>query len=127
MGDGPALQFQVGLPNGCPPADAKLGPLEVFRAVEVFPSQDEFWTARESNKFVGSNECLRSGISVLPDLPAVRHHQVLFPWRTVTIHAVLTHEHGMTMPTPSRKQPAHLTWWPPDGLNRVSIFSVHKA
>jgi hypothetical protein len=113
-------------PKDCPPADAESGPFQCFRAVKAFPDPNEFRSSYESNLFKNVCPCRRRGLSILSSLEAAEHHQELFKDRKVIVTANLLPEHGVVKATPTRDQPNHYTWWPPNGLNRLAPFSKHE-
>ena len=119
-------RFPTEWPANCPPADAVEGPLTVFRAVKDFPNDhDEFKSASETGKHKNACPCQRLGISVQETLRDALHHREAYPYRGNIIVGVIGREHGNAKATPTKKQSGHWTWWPSEGLDRTSIFTLH--
>lgn len=122
-----AVKFPSDWPENCPPSDAVECGMEFYRAVEAFPDAAEFKTAFQNGKFKKVCPCLRRGLSVLESLQAALHHTSLFPKRKIIILALVDQQHGKAKSTPSKTQPKHWTWWPPEGLDPISVFKVHEG
>jgi hypothetical protein len=126
MSDG--LAFPADWPQPCPPEDAVPANQVVYRAVGSDPpTAEDFLSYREEGKSVRNPQmaCLACGISVLPRREDAEHHLKLFPARGPYIaEGVLTPDHGKTKRTPSLQQPAHITWWCYEGVNRSEAFHV---
>jgi len=119
------LQFPSDWPNGCPPDDAVDAAGEVFRAVKHEPPGDEdFASHHETGKLPKAPACLRCGLSVFREIRDAVHQRQLIPkLGSLIAQATLQADHGKTKLTKG-KQPTHTTWWPYEGVNRASLFSV---
>ncbi len=72
----------------------------------------------------GVAACTRHGLSVFPSSPACRHQANLFPHLGRKVGcAELEPIHGVIAPTPSKSNPAHMTWWSYEGVDRHVLFT----
>lgn len=73
----------------------------------------------------GDGTCTRHGLSVFPTLKGCQHQRDLMPFLGQHIGvASLSIEHGKLAPTPSGKNPEHMTWWSYEGIERHALFSI---
>lgn len=119
-------RFPTDWPADCPPQAAQEANQAVFRLVkEEPPSAGDLASHHETGKLPGACPCLRCGLSVLPSLDDALHQRDLMPKLGDHIaQAQLQPMHGKTQHTPSRRLPAHLTWWPAVALERHTIFQI---
>jgi hypothetical protein len=72
----------------------------------------------------GLGACTRHGLSVYLAEKHCQHAITLLPrLGPFIVAADLTPQHGVVMPTPSKRFPHHHTWWPPEGLTRHTLFA----
>ncbi len=119
------------MPDGCPPAQAILGPKRLFRLVrnEVFDESD-FMTTREENKFKNGDPCRRCSISVLENENAARIMRKAIPnlAHTKIACGIVPQGAGKVMHTPSHASQFHWSWWPTDDIVRSAYFELlHEA
>lgn len=117
--------FPHNWPADCPPADAADGAGDVFRIVKHDPLIDDDMASHfETGKLRRAPACLRCGLSVFRERgDAVHQRQLLPKLGNMIAKATLKAEHGKTKRTKGQ-QPTHTTWWPYEGVNRRSLFSV---
>ena len=123
-------QFPKDWPPGCPPPEAVPAKGVVYRTCGSSPpSSDDFKSYLEQGKAPNACRCQRAGISVFRDFHDATHHASHFPRSGGLVSKCeLKPEHGKMKPTPSSKTgPSHTTWWPVEGLERASIFSLVKT
>lgn len=100
----------------------------VFMAFQSTPATaEQCKNQAEKNKAlnaVGEGVCTRHGLSVFPSMDSCTHLVKLFPRLGPYVgKADLTQLHGKIAETGSSKNPAHMTWWPYEGVNRHSLFN----
>ncbi|WP_139826441.1 hypothetical protein [Derxia lacustris] len=121
--------FLNGLPNGCPPESdlAGVSAYMIFRD-SVVSTHDCLSQAEKGRAInaVGPAACNRHGLSIFPDVESCLHQQKLLPHlgRYIGVAYLNAEKHGRIVPTPSRKSPAHITWWPYQDVQRHSLFAV---
>lgn len=121
------MSFPSSLPLNCPlPSAIDCGQV-VFMAFQSQPvTSEQCQTQAERNRAVnavGDAACTRHGLSVFPTLVSCTHHVKLFPRLGPYVgKANLTSPHGKIAATGSAKNPAHMTWWPYEGVKRNSLF-----
>ncbi|MBF0437279.1 MAG: hypothetical protein HQL77_18205 [Magnetococcales bacterium] len=113
-------------PKDCPPGKSRLPQNEsVYRVVKKDPpSNKDFQSMAELGKMPTADPCLRVGVSVLKTWAGAEHHRKLFPSGKFIACAMLKVDDGRVLDTPTEKFPEHVTWWPPQGLKRESLFRV---
>ncbi len=120
-----ALNFPQDWPEDCPPVTAVDAAGEVFRLVKSNPvTAEDMSSHKETGKLLKAPACLRCGLSVFRELEDAIHQRRLIPKlgdfvATATLDAAM----GKTLPTAGR-QPTHTTWWPYEGIDRASLFSI---
>jgi uncharacterized surface anchored protein len=109
------LQFDNGIPDQCPPAEAVDATGEVFRAVPDESLQPDHFVSwiKAKKKSAKPKDCRHWGLSVWTSLEAVQHA------RKVNSHmcdqyiakGALKAGDGRLAPTPTANQPMHHTLW----------------
>jgi hypothetical protein len=99
---------------------------EVFRIVKSNPpTEDDFRTHEERGTRSKDSPCLRCGLSTFRNRPAVEHKVRLLPVLGKFIaRGTLDPTAGLTKPTGGQ---THTTWWPFEGVKRVSYFCVDQG
>lgn len=121
------MNFPSTLPPNCPLPSAIDCQQVVFMAFQSTPATaDQCKTQAEKDKAlnaVGDGVCTRHGLSVFPSFDSCIHLVKLFPRLGPYVgKAGLTPPHGKIAETANTKNPAHMTWWPYEGVNRHSLF-----
>lgn len=126
----PALMnWPADYPPNCPPPNSSPATGEVFRYIEgEDPESDDFRSYKESRptEDFGRNECRSRGVSVyrdLADLAALARRNAAYRAKRVAV-ATLTPDSGVTLPTPNRNSPSHVTWWVPRAVEASALFHV---
>ena len=120
-----ALNFPKDWPVDCPPVNAVDAAGAVFRLVKSNPvTSGDLSSHKETGKLPTAPACLRCGLSVFRALEDAIHQRRLIPKlgdfvATATLDAAM----GKTLLTAGR-QPTHTTWWPYEGIDRASLFSI---
>lgn len=120
------MDFPNDWPKDCPPGKSRLPQnLTVYRAVKNSPpTNKDFQSQAELGKMLEGDPCLRLGVSVMKTRSGAEHYRKLFPSGKFIASAVLKVEDGRVLETPTKKFPVHVTWWPPQGFERESLFHV---
>lgn len=118
--------FSENWPDGCPPKEAEDADGLYFRIGKSNPPADnDFKSHEEMGKQLGGDECMRRGLSVFGEIEDARHLMHIFPKIGSYVYsAQLQPKDGKIKPTPSRKHPSHITWWPYSGIERASLFRL---
>jgi hypothetical protein len=130
-GDSDALpipKWPPHFPDDCPPQDAFVASGAVFRAVKADPlSANDFLSYLEEEKPIrnATKRCQASGVSVQRTLEEARRHLATLPgvYKYIAAATLMT-AHGKMKPTPNKKWPEHLTWWPFAEVVRQAAFRV---
>ncbi len=113
-------------PDDCPPVAAITANGTYYRTVKNCPpsSTDFISYLEEGKKIVGSHKtCIACGISIFKSIRDAHHHQELFPAKKLSVSvANLVPKDGLTLDTPSRQYPNHVTWWPEKETIRHQLF-----
>jgi len=122
------MMFPEELPQGCPLPAAQDCSGSIYMISENIPVQESnFQSQAERGRALaatGDAACTRHGLSVFPTYESCAHHKLLFPrLGEHIVSAKLEPSHGKLMKTPSRSNPAHMTWWPYKGVTRSALFS----
>lgn len=119
------FRFPADWPENCPPNDAVDADGIVFRIVKAKPvTADDMASHHETGKLLKAPACLRCGLSVFREIQETLHQRQLFPkLGNLIAIATLQATHGKTKLTDG-KQPTHTTWWPFEGIDRASLFSL---
>jgi hypothetical protein len=109
------VKYLEDLPDTCPPADAENVDRELFKAIDGNrPREKDFKSFAERKRpGIDPEECDSWGLSVWPDMVAVRHALRVYPTfrRKSIIRFTVTKQDGCLKFTPSKKQPDHHTFW----------------
>jgi hypothetical protein len=122
-----ASRFPKDCPSDCPPDAAQDATSIVYRTVKANPpTAEDFLSYLEEGKRVSkAKRCGACGLSVMLSLEDARHHRDVLPWLSKFVsRGTLCREHGKTMPTPSDTYPTHAEWWPYEGVERHTLFTV---
>lgn len=119
----------VHLPPGCPPGDAEACTGEIFRLVPVLPLNDKGFVSQFDlyPSQTWEDECMARGLSVrLSYESATRlRNRVRGLRKFKIVVACLETPVGMIRQTGSDQE--HYTWWPEDGADLLSLFTVHAS
>ena len=113
-------------PAGCPPEDAHTEEQLLFRFCSgTCPEQDDFisYYMKEPQKYKGNMKAY--GLSVMKSREDCFAAFRKFPWvrNYHSIASGLTNDQrGSCKATPSRQNPAHVTWWVCKDVNPFSFF-----
>lgn len=108
----------------CPPAEAEDANGLIFRVVKTDPPTMEDMKTYEELGIKYGPLCKRRGLSVFKDVRAAMNCVDLFgQFGNLIAAASLNPEHGKVGPTKTKTQPEHHTWWPCQGIDRVSPFT----
>jgi hypothetical protein len=123
------MEWPSHFPGNCPPSGGKPAQGFVYRFTEsAEPTPDDFRSFKElrPEEDFGSKECQSCGVSVFTDLAEVEAMARKIPAYSTKYAAggILTHELGITLPTPSRERKSHVTWWIPRGVEPWLAFRV---
>ena len=115
--------------NGtCPPDDAEVANCIIYRAVENDPpAYDDFLSYVKAGKVTPIKaKCDDWGLSVWCDLDAVEHARNVIPHFQERFIAAgeMDADHGVLKASPSKKQPAHFTFWTYVNVELASEFNV---
>jgi len=118
-------QYPQNWPGDCPPPAAEPASGIYYRAAKANPpDSDEFKTYAELGRLPNADLCKRSGLSVFRTREDADHQTRLFPKHgTLIFQGELTAEHGKTQATKGTL-PSHTTWWPCEGLDRATLFTL---
>ena len=116
-------------PNDCPPSKAGPAGGTVFRLVRNNPpTRDDFvpLVLEQPEREFGKRLCQACGVSVYTDIEDVRRLQARVPGhRSKSIaKGELSPDMGLMMPTPTRKESTHTTWWLFEGVDPSPAFEV---
>ncbi|MDD4964036.1 MAG: hypothetical protein PHI11_08985 [Gallionella sp.] len=126
--DKESMNFPSNWPSNCPLQSAVDCQHTVFMAFTSKPATaNQCKSQAERNRAqsaIGDGACTRHGLSVFPSFNDCKHQVALLPHLGPYIgKAYLTASHGKIAETPARRNPAHMTWWPYQGVDRHSLFS----
>ncbi len=119
------MVFPPGWPENCPPRAAAAPSSAYYRVVKTNPpSPDDFKSYSESGTVrKGGDLCKRCGLSIFDNWEGANAARLNFPALGEHIACGnLNAVHGKIMQTGAN--PHHCTWWPYDGLDRLSLFEV---
>lgn len=111
----------------CPPVEAKPVKCELFRGIPELPMTEEHFMAHpEVGKPCNPKKCTHWGLSVWTHEDDALHALELFPsmenWRIA--RGTVSHNDGVLLGTPNKRQPEHHTFWKSFGLSIVGKFSL---
>ena len=116
------MSFPADWPEGCPPDDAEDANGEVFRIVKSDPPTAADFQSYHEMGMARGYPCRRCGLSVFRSRSDAEHASRAFRnLGKVITEGMLLPEHGKTKQT---GRPSHTTWWPYEGVHRVSLFVV---
>lgn len=116
------MSFPADRPQGCPPTDAEDANGEVFRLVKTDPPTAADFLSYHEMGITRGDPIRRCGLSVFRDRADAEHASRAFPnLGNVIARAVLELGHGKTKQT---GRPTHTTWWPAEGVDRATLFTV---
>lgn len=123
-----SMNFPSNWPFNCPLPSAVDCQHTVYMAFTSEPATaDQCKSQAEKNRAItasGDAVCTRHGLSVFPSFDACRHQVNLLPHLGPYIgKADLTAPHGKIAETPSNRNPAHMTWWSYQGVDRPALFA----
>lgn len=121
-------KFPANFPHDCPLTNAVDCSQTAFMLFNSSPVTEQLCkTQAERNRAAnatGEGQCTRHGLSVFPTRESCVHQFRLFPFLGPYIgKAVLSPCHGKIAPTPSTRNPEHMTWWSYEGVMRAPLFS----
>lgn len=117
--------FPAGLPQDCPPRDARAGN-HVFFVVHQSnpPSADDFRTAHANGRYINACPCERMSNSVMASEKDARHLIKAHPMRYKHVsRGNVLPNHGVWRSSPSRTHASHHSLWLYDGVVMHSIFT----
>jgi hypothetical protein len=119
--------YADGVPDGCPPVDAKPVNMLIYRGIKVSPiSERDFKSHREMNATCTLDECQCWGLSVWTSPEAVAHarktQRFFRKWHIAA--GTVDFSDGVLKATPSEPQPEHHTYWKQKDCNLSSKFQV---
>ena len=127
------MQWKANLPNDCPPANANFCHGSVYRLIAgKKPNYEDFASWREKNdgKSCPENisECQSCGVSVYRDkndILSLINRIPKFRKNNPTIaEGNLKKEHGKILPTPTKNEVSHCTWWLNSQIDPSEDFMV---
>lgn len=120
--------FHAEMPANCPLPTAAPCDCVVYRGCASSALQEsDFKTHAElglAKTAKGDQACTRFGLSVFPSKAHCEHMLEVFPQNgNYVAEGKLATNHGQIADTPSKRFPAHKTWWPFEGVQRTSMFA----
>ena len=109
------MKFDDGMPKGCPPNDAELAPVVIFRALEQekISDGDVVSWVMGNHPSAKRDNCRHWGLSCWMSVEAVQHARKTYPSlkdKVIAMGNMLAGD-GKVKSTPSKPQPLHCTFW----------------
>lgn len=120
-------KFPYYFPSNCPPTEAVSDAKELFRfCIGEVPAPEDFISFYLSNPEKYRENVRAYGLSVYGSLAdcnaALRKSPKLRAKFCSISHGITDESIGKYMPTPSRFNPKHITWWVYDGIKPHTFF-----
>jgi hypothetical protein len=119
-----ATQFDLVLPQDCPPAGAAEKEQNAFRIVKSrTPTESDLKTHQELDLVPHAPPCKRASVSVFSTYEHAKHRLDMSPHLGKYIaQALLSQKHGQfSGPNPVS---GHIDWWPYCGMRNPTDFTV---
>lgn len=121
------MRFPEYFPEGCPPAEASDNEILLFRFCQsAIPTEDDFVSYYQRNPKKYSGNIQAYGLSVFPTeedcISARKKSPFLSKKYPFWSSGKNTPERGKTLKTPSKENPAHITWWVYEGVSPHTFF-----
>lgn len=121
------LEYWTKLPSGCPPVGTSTKEIIAFRLVSSDALQaNDFLTAFETGTFKEGDACQRCSVSIFQTRESCIQLQQRVPRHRDKLIArgLLPETAGARMPTPSKANSDHWSWWPLKDQKREMFFQV---
>lgn len=119
-------QYPDYFPEGCPPEDAHTDEQTLFRFChETIPQKTDFESYYKKNPEKYKDSILAHGLSVLKSKEDCCSAIRKFPWvrnYQSVAKGITNEQRGSWKETPSRQNPAHITWWVCKDIDPFSFF-----
>ena len=122
--------FPAYFPEGCPPADAKSEEIVLFRLCKTtVPAADDFLSFYQINPEKYKSIIQAYGLSTYPSAEDCESAKRKSP-RLRNAYAGIAcgqvdAENGKILRTPSKVNPAHITWWVYEGIEPQTFFESY--
>lgn len=122
--------FPPYFPESCPPAEASGEEIVLFRLCkEITPSAEDFLTFYQINPQRYAGLIQAYGLSMFPSAEDCEHAKRKSP-RLRGTHKGIAYGQvdagkGKILRTPSKANPAHITWWIYEGVEPHTFFTAY--
>lgn len=124
-----ARVFPAYFPEGCPPTEASSEEIVLFRLCkEATPAAEDFLTFYQIDPQKYANMIQAYGLSMYPSVDDCEHAKRKSPRLRNTHKGIacgrIDAEKGKILRTPSKANPAHITWWIYEGVEPLTFFTA---
>ena len=128
--DNNARHFPAFFPKGCPPADSKGEAMVLFRLCKTtVPTADDFLSFYQINPEKYEDIIQAYGLSTYPSAESCEKAKRKSPRLRNAYEGIASGQvdadKGKILRTPSKANPAHITWWVYEGIEPHTFFESY--